>query len=697
MPKLAVPQYISQARPQGVVRPANIPGAVDVSGLVQGVSNASSIVSNQAARDANEAERIKAQQEHEARQLAEGEAKVAVANAVSEAQSNWTERLTTAMQSAPADAPNFTANTLKEFDAFAEQAVAKVPELGQQAMRERLAGIRNQIHGRAFQFEIDARNAKIGGDYNSGLELDRNTVSADPSQYNQLLANRLSLLQGLGLGAETTAKMAEATRHDMAKSAAEGMVSRSPEAFLKRTGMAGGKTGKDGQPLPTDPAKAAEAVQNDPVLRNLKPEVLTSLVERATMLSITRQQQKEMARERQQREYEAHLNRASAVAQAFQMQADKGTMLDPAYVNQAITATAGTPFQAVIKSTAQQVQEMGGFAAQPIPAQRATLDAIDAQIAKNGRNPAIDKRREQIDRATKASLTDFAEDPMRAGLSRGVIQEIPPLDFKNGVQGIADSFAARVPLAQRVSQWAGQTAKPLTGDEAAAMSGWLSKLNPGEKEQFVGALTKTLGTANSMPFLRQLGKDAPTLAIAGGIAGMQTTAGRSVPRLIFEGEALLREKQVKLPADGKMNALFQEQVGSAIPNLQSKSATFEAVQSVYAKLLAERGKVNESAVDRDAFEVAVRTVTGGPIKYNGQMILPPAYGLPADQSAALLQSITPAQVKAWGGVAGMTDEQAATYIRGAALESQTFGKYRVHAGLGILHKPDGSPFEMLFR
>ena len=146
-----------------------------------------------------------------------------------------------------------------------------------------------------------------------------------------------------------------------------------------------------------------------------------------------------------------------------------------------------------------------------------------------------------------------------------------------------------------------------------------------------------------------------------------------------------------------MNALFQEQVGSAIPNLQSKSATFEAVQSVYAKLLAERGKVNESAVDRDAFEVAVRTVTGGPIKYNGQMILPPAYGLPADQSAALLQSITPAQVKAWGGVAGMTDEQAATYIRGAALESQTFGKYRVHAGLGILHKPDGSPFEMLFR
>ena len=119
MPKLAVPQYISQARPQGVVRPANIPGAVDVGGLVSGLANASSIVSSQAARDANEAERIKAQQEHEARQLAEGEAKVAVANAVSEAQSNWTERLTTAMQSAPADAPNFTANTLKEFDAFA--------------------------------------------------------------------------------------------------------------------------------------------------------------------------------------------------------------------------------------------------------------------------------------------------------------------------------------------------------------------------------------------------------------------------------------------------------------------------------------------------------------------------------------------------------------------------------------------------
>lgn len=696
MPRLAIPQYTSQARPQGIVRPANIPGVVDTSGLAQGLANASAIVSHQAARDAAEAERIKAKQEHEARQLEEGEARVAVANAVSEAQSDWTERLAKAQQSATAGAAGFTATTLKDFDAWSEQAIAKVPALGQQALRERLATMRNQIHGRAFQFETDARNAKIGGDFNAGLELDRNTVTADPSQYNSLLANRMSLLQTLGLDAATTAKIGEATRHSMAQSAAEGMVARNPEAFLQRTGMAGGKT-RDGQPLPSDPKKAAEAVQNDPVLRNLKPEALTQLVERATMLTVTRQQQAEMAAERRRREGEAHLGRAAAVAQAFQMQADKGTALDPAYVNQAMTATAGTPFQAVIQSTAQQVQAVGGFAAQSIPTQRATLDAIDAEIAKNGRNPAIDKRREQVSRIVESSTTDFAKDPMRAGLERGIIKEIPQIDFQNGMGGIVQSFAARVPLAQRVTQWAGKDAKPLTGDEAAAMSSWLANLNPGEKEQFVGAMNKTLGTTNAMPFLRQLGKDAPTLAIAGGLAGMQTTAGRSVPRLIFEGEALMRDKQVKMPDDARMNAEFQKIIGDSIPTIGAKVATLDAVKAVYAKLLTERGKFNETNIDSGAFETAVRVVAGNPMQYNGATILPPAYGLPHDQAAALLKGVTPAQVKAWGGVAGMTDEQAAAYIRDARLESQTFGKYRVNAGTGILHKPDGTPFEMIFR
>ena len=643
MPKLAVPQYISQARPQGVVRPANIPGAVDVGGLVSGLANASSIVSNQAARDANEAERIKAQQEHEARQLAEGEAKVAVANAVSEAQSNWTERLTTAMQSAPADALNFTANTLKEFDAFAEQAVAKVPELGQQAMRERLAGIRNQIHGRAFQFETDARNAKIGGDYNSGLELDRNTVSADPSQYNQLLANRLSLLQGLGLGAETTAKMAEATRHDMAKSAAEGMVARSPETFLKRTGMAGGKTGKDGQPLPTDPAKAAEAVQNDPVLRNLKPEVLTSLVERATMLSITRQQQKEMALQRRQREYEAHLNRASAVAQAFQMQADKGTMLDPAYVNQAITATAGTPFQAVIKSTAQQVQEIGGFSAQPLPVQRAALDAIDAQIALHGRNPALDKRREQIAKVVQGSESDLKADPLRAGLQRGVIDSLPPIDFQGGTSAVVQQLAARVPLAQRVSAWSKQPTSPMTSDEADQFKQQLDALPAKERAGAVAELARAIGPQQAQGLAVQMDAKDRALGLAFASAGDMTTSGRFTSELILKGQQAKKDgtstkgqKQPDLKAS-TWKAHASEQLAGVFPNQNATNATRDAAELIMHGIAAEQGgELSEDDMDR-----AVRLAVGGSIvEHNGARIPLPA-GMDEDALATRLSTVRP--------------------------------------------------------
>ena len=678
MPKLAVPQYISQARPQGVVRPANIPGAVDVSGLVQGVSNASSIVSNQAARDANEAERIKAQQEHEARQLAEGEAKVAVANAVSEAQSNWTERLTTAMQSAPADAPNFTANTLKEFDAFAEQAVAKVPELGQQAMRERLAGIRNQIHGRAFQFETDARNAKIGGDYNSGLELDRNTVSADPSQYNQLLANRLSLLQGLGLGAETTAKMAEATRHDMAKSAAEGMVSRSPETFLKRTGMAGGKTGKDGQPLPTDPAKAAEAVQNDPVLRNLKPEVLTSLVERATMLSITRQNQIAAEQERARARAEAAANNAFREATTAFTVMDgalsagrKIDMTNPQNRLLIEQINRVPAYKAAFAANLEYAQKNTAVAMLPIPQQEAALNALYAQRNVNGTSPGLEKEIARVEKVASESKSAYKAEPLKAAADYGLIPAVAPLDVTN-MDATLQGLKARSQQAMTAGNQAGHAVSPFTAAEADKVSAQLLTLPADQQGTRIAQLTSQMTPPQAQAFALQIDPKARALSLAMQAGSSMTDEGRTVSGLILRGQQAIKDKAIKedTSAEFGVRASIAKQVGDTVSG-PAREAVIDSARYIYL------GK--QAAGERVSFEGVVNLTMGGPIvEHNGARLpVPAGVDLP-EVLAKYPASKLPATVYVNGKA--ITAEAAVRALPGAQLESAGNGRYRVRVG-----------------
>lgn len=678
MPKLAVPQYISQARPQGVVRPANIPGAVDVSGLVQGVSNASSIVSNQAARDANEAERIKAQQEHEARQLAEGEAKVAVANAVSEAQSNWTERLTTAMQSAPADAPNFTANTLKEFDAFAEQAVAKVPELGQQAMRERLAGIRNQIHGRAFQFETDARNAKIGGDYNSGLELDRNTVSADPSQYNQLLANRLSLLRGLGLGAETTAKMAEATRHDMAKSAAEGMVSRSPETFLKRTGMAGGKTGKDGQPLPTDPAKAAEAVQNDPVLRNLKPEVLTSLVERATMLSITRQNQIAAEQERARARAEAAANNAFREATTAFTVMDgalsagrKIDMTNPQNRLLIEQINRVPAYKAAFAANLEYAQKNTAVAMLPIPQQEAALNALYAQRNVNGTSPGLEKEIARVEKVASESKSAYKAEPLKAAADYGLIPAVAPLDVTN-MDATLQGLKARSQQAMTAGNQAGHAVSPFTAAEADKVSAQLLTLPADQQGTRIAQLTSQMTPPQAQAFALQIDPKARALSLAMQAGSSMTDEGRTVSGLILRGQQAIKDKAIKedTSAEFGVRASIAKQVGDTVSG-PAREAVIDSARYIYL------GK--QAAGERVSFEGVVNLTMGGPIvEHNGARLpVPAGVDLP-EVLAKYPASKLPATVYVNGKA--ITAEAAVRALPGAQLESAGNGRYRVRVG-----------------
>lgn len=437
-------------------------------------------------------------------------------------------------------------------------------------------------------------------------------------------------------------------------------------------------------------------------LEDLDPRRKVELQARIEGYRATNDQRALAAAQRAEIEAERRERKAAGAFQALSTTIANGKMPDEPTLATYHSAMRGTDYEKAVPELLKQASAQAAVALKPAMQQQAELDQLRAQAVK-ATNPAIEreiKRREQI---LAADERDYKADPIGAHIERGLAQPVP-LNFDDPA-----SIQARVEQAKSVEVKTGKPAGILRPHEAEALTQRFEKLAPVEKEALVRRIYESAGPKVGRATFAQLGKQAPLLAVAAGLAGTQTTGKggegqpRSVSQLIFRGEELLKTKAVNIPGRDKpegsaeMEDEFFEYAGQAIPNPQARLAAVQAVGMVYATLMHEAGKVNERGVDRKTFRTAASLVTGGVIEHNGSKVLPPRYGMPADESRNLLRGITPDQVKAWGGVAGMGDQEAATFLRGAPLESQTFGRYRVPHGAGVLLRPDGTPFEMLFR
>lgn len=284
----------------------------------------------------------------------------------------------------------------------------------------------------------------------------------------------------------------------------------------------------------------------------LDPQKRAVLLDRVEGYRLHLDQKAELAAQRALRQAEAQMNRARAEFDAFQALADKGGALSPEYIDRVTSATAGTPYQGAIRELAKQAKETGGLAAQPVNVQQATLDAIDREIAKSGRSPELDKRREQVSKVLNASKQDLDKDPLRAGLERGVISELPPINLGAGLAGVVQSVQARVAAAEQVGTWARRPVSPLTADEASAFAGQFGGMKDEDKANAVAMLAGAVPPQQMQALARQMSKEDRALYHAMTIGVGQTTAGLPAARLVFMGQTYLRnegKRDSSIPAD----------------------------------------------------------------------------------------------------------------------------------------------------
>jgi hypothetical protein len=394
-------------------------------------------------------------------------------------------------------------------------------------------------------------------------------------------------------------------------------------------------------------------------LPDLDPQKRATLLDKVADARMRLDQKAELQAQRAQRQAEAHLNRAEATFTAATALSDKG-VLAPEFADKTVAALAGTPFQAAFRALVDQQAQTGNLAALPIAAQRRALDETNAKIAQSGITPQLEKRRTQLEGVYRGSVSDLEKDPLRAGLERGVIADLKPINMGNGLQTVVEQIRTRTAQADVVRQWAGRNVSPLTADESTALKTQLDALPAKERSMFISTLATTLGPQASQGLAEQMdGKDR-ALALAFSMAGSQTTYGRMTSELILKGQQAKQdgtstkgEKKPDVEAS-KWRTHAAAELTDVFPNAKTSTQIRDAAELIMHGMAAEAGgRLQKSDMDR-----AVGLALGGTLaEHNGKKIpLPAGVELPDLErsleriTAATLEPQTPGGKVRAGGV-----------------------------------------------
>lgn len=441
-----------------------------------------------------------------------------------------------------------------------------------------------------------------------------------------------------------------------------------------------------------DPRALAAAEAMLPKLTELDPQRRAELVGRIDTARFQQQQQAELVAARAARQQEAALRRAEASFNTLQGLADKGGVLDPAFVDRVMKETAGTPYQAGVSALAKMARENSGFAAQPLAVQRQALDALDVQIAREGRNPALDQRREKLERVLNEGQREVQADPLRAALTRGVITDLQPLNLAGGLADLPQQLAGRVQQAELVSRWAGQPVAPFTAEEANGLAKLLGSMAPDAKGQALGMLAQSIPPAQAQALARQIdAKDRP-LALAMAVGAARTTQGRFTSELILRGAQAMKDKAIKVEGGPEfgLRAQIAKEIGDAVPGKAGEDL-IDAATFIYIGKQAEG-----DAVGADA---AVRLAVGGDIvEHNGRRVPIPAgmdtEGLKRKLSQmperVISQQAPDGFVYVPGGRPMGVPEFLATLPQ-AQLQPAGLGRYMVRSGGGLVLNAQRQP------
>jgi len=583
-------------------------------------------------RAARERQQVADQQLADFQRIEFEQKKARTVERVSNARLEWTQSLQQRQADADPEAQGFTPKVLNDFDkwrATSSQAISDEEE--RRLFDGMVAPLRDHLAGSALQFETTQRRTYRKSVVRDGAEIDARTVTADPAQFQDVLASRLAVINGSAdLMPEDRTALADAATQLIAGSAAVTLADRDPVAFLERAGMAGRKGGGK-----ADPAAAAAAVKQDPLLASLTPQQLRQVIDRASANKAAMEGRAKM----EQDVIERMAFDATQEAASF---ADEGLIPSTEQVNRWRMLTSGTRYAEAAEMHMKAAVEGAGFGALPLAAKRAVIMDAEGQPT----DTAAAKRLDRFRAIEQAQAKAYADDPWNAQqrFHRGPdVQEVR-ITAPGQLLEVAKQ---RIPLMARLEAASGQPAPLLRPNEVPQAVAALQSASIRERTEVLGQLGAALPANRVAVLADQLGKGDDSLALALKMGSEKTTAGRMVSELVLIGKQALKDKTVKKDDSalaGWRNQLAPHVRGVFGPGEGGASVEDDIINAAFYVMAAQEveniGGPNFSKGIGGGAEDALNLVVGRPLNRGGVKTLMPRGMTEAAFDSAALKALS---------------------------------------------------------
>lgn len=170
-----------------------------------------------------------------AQHLAQSEAANYSLQALSKAQSEWTQQFHDRSLNAQPGAPNFTPQLMGDYDKYVKDAVKGAPnQMAGRYLQNRLTEFGNSLARQSLSFEAGAKNSHNEEVAKQSADMTAVEMQSNPSVYPQRLAERLSAIDSMQMEPQVKEKLADYTRQTLSHFAVMGDISRDPyQAMLK--------------------------------------------------------------------------------------------------------------------------------------------------------------------------------------------------------------------------------------------------------------------------------------------------------------------------------------------------------------------------------------------------------------------------------------------------------------------------------
>ncbi len=272
---------------------------------------------------------------------------------------------------------------------------------------------------------------------------------------------------------------------------------------------------------------------------------------------------------------------------------------------------------------------------------------------------------------SSAMLKEAAQaDGYLLGVSQGLI-DFEPVDIYDN-----ESVDNRIEQANYLSGHYGEPVSPFSRAEIKAYSSILSNMTVDEQVRMADAF-------KSIPEVwEQFAKSGQEVFAWVGAAGTPELSSTALA-----GQKKIDSGDVVSPSKKEYLLASNEYLGNVYGTL-NKSAVMATALAVYAEI-APVG--DEGDFDTAAWKAALEMATGGVGEINGNKVVIPR-GTSADIMQDYVDLFSADNVREFGGVPGMTDEEAAEKIRDGVWVSEGEGKYTVITGAGLSLMQGAEPF-----